>query len=264
MADAITVPFDVRLMNSLATIGYTLCVLLVLAAGGWWLMRQPLFQLREIEVGGEVTHISAATLRANLAPRLIGNFFLVDLARARAAFEAAPWVRKAVVRREFPDKLRVTLTEHEPAAYWGEETDSRLIDTYGQVFDANLAEAPDDLPRLAGPIDQAGHVFGMYRVLAPMFATFDQQLDQLTLTNRGSWQALLDTGAEVELGRGNADEVAVRTERFLRTLTRVVDKYGRTVDAVQSADLRHRNGYALRMRGISTIPADAKTPPKKK
>lgn len=258
MATSIPVPFDVKLMNVTATLVYALFALVLLAAGAWWVLRQPFFPLAGIKVDGEVTHNNAVTLRANVAPQLAGNFFTVDLARARAAFETVPWVRKAVVRREFPNKLRATLTEHVPVAHWGDEAQSRLINGFGEVFEANVAEVDDSLPRLDGPTQQAGQVLGMYRVLQPLFAPYELSLEALTLSKRGSWRAVLDTGAAIELGRGQSEEVAARTQRFLVTVAPVARQYGRTLASVEGADLRHNEGYALRLRGVTTVVTDPK------
>lgn len=258
MADGIPVPFDVKLMNVVATLVFALFALMLLAAGAWWVLRQPFFPLSGIKVDGEVTHNNAVTLRANVAPQLAGNFFTVDLARARTAFESVPWVRKAVVRREFPNKLRATLTEHVPVAHWGDEAGSKLINGFGEVFEANVAEVDDNLPHLDGPEEQAGQVLGMYRVLTPLFQPHDLVIDELTLTSRGSWRVLLDTGALIELGRGQSEEVVARTQNFLRTVQPVASQYGRGLAAVEGADLRHNEGYALRLRGVTTVVPDPK------
>jgi cell division protein FtsQ len=258
MSDSIPVPFDVKLMNVTATLVFALFALTLLAASAWWVLRQPFFPLAGIKVDGEVTHNNAVTLRANVAPQLAGNFFTVDLARARTAFESVPWVRKAVVRREFPNQLRATLTEHVPVAHWGDEAGSRLINGFGEVFEANVAEVDDRLPRLDGPAEQAGQVLGMYRVLAPIFQGYDLSIEELSLSSRGSWKVILESGAVIELGRGRVDEVTSRTQRFLKTVTPVAGQYGRTVAAVEGADLRHNEGYALRLRGVTTVVPDPK------
>ena len=114
------VPADIRLMNVTATVLFALGLAWLLAAGGWWALRHPWFAVSAITVAGDVSHNSAATLRANVAPRLAGNFFTVNLNAARDAFQAAPWVRQAVVRREFPNRLRVQIQEHQAVALWGE------------------------------------------------------------------------------------------------------------------------------------------------
>ena len=65
----------------------------------------------------------------------------------------------------------------------------------------------------------------------------------------------LDSCAEVELGRGEDAEVVARTERFVRTLAQVTDRYQRPL---QYADLRHADGYAVKLKGITTSDAPAK------
>lgn len=264
MADSIPAPFDVKLMNIVATLMFALFGVMLLAAAGWWLLRQPFFPLAGIRVDGELTHTNAVTLRANVTPQLAGNFFTVDLAKARTAFESVPWVRKAVVKREFPNRLRATLTEQVPVAFWGAEDESRLINGYGEVFDANVAEVDQALPRLTGPLDHAGQVLGVYQVLQPLFAPYDLSVEELSLSARGSWEARLDTGAVIELGRGQAEEVSARVERFLTSVRQVASQYGRTLDSIESADLRHKDAYALRLRGVTTVADGAALPAKKK
>ena len=257
MSNALPAPFDVRLMNLAATALFSMCLVLLLASGLWWALRHPLFAISGITVQGDVTHNSALTLRANVAPRLAGNFFTVNLAAAREAFEGVPWVRKAVVRREFPNRLRVSLEEHRAEALWGSDSESRLLNSFGEVFEANVGDVEaDELPRLAGPDDQSVQVLAMYRALVPLFEPLDLAIETLTLSARGSWQLALDTGAVMELGRGTVQEVTLRTQRFVQTLNQVASRYGRRPEALVSADLRHGSGYAVRLRGVATT-ADA-------
>lgn len=249
------VPPDVRWMNaaSLALLGAF--GVLLLAAGLGWLLRQPSIVLSGITVTGDVTHNNAVTLRANVAPRLRGNFFTMDLSQARAAFESVPWVRRAVVRREFPNRLRVELQEHKAVALWGSEGESRLVNSFGEVFDANVGDVEqEDLPRLDGPDAVAARrVLELFHLITPVLARLDLSVQQLVQTAGGSWQATLESGAVIALGRGSNEELVARVERFAQTLTQVAGRYGRRVDAIESADLRHPNGYAIRLRGVSTV-----------
>ena len=253
MTDAVPPPIDVKLMNMMASVLFLVFALLLVGALALWVSRHSLFALRAIAVTGEVAHSNAVTLRANVAPQLSGTFFTMDLERARLAFEALPWVRKAVVRREFPNRLKVVLQEHKAFAYWGPEGDSRLLNNFGEVFEANVEEVEQvDLPRLKGPEGQGTAVLAMYQTLQPLFEGMDMALDQLELSGRGGWRVQLDTGARLELGGGTAPEVLERTQRFLKTLTQVTSRYGRTPEALESADLRHEDGYAIRLRGVTT------------
>lgn len=248
-------PIDVRLMNISATVlGIGLCVA---ALGGlaWWAVRHPSLAIALISVQGDTSHNNEVTLRANVTPRLQGNFFTMDLAQARAAFEAVPWVRKAVVRREFPNRLRVTLEEHRSAGFWGAESESRLVNTYGEVFEANTGDAEsEDLPRLMGPDGQGAQVLEAYRSLNALFTPLDSGIEELELTGRGGWRMLLDGGAVIEMGRGTPQELTARVQRFTATFTQVLSTYQRAgLDRVESVDLRHNAGYAIRLRGVTTV-----------
>lgn len=258
MSSTLSVPLDVRLMNATASVLFVACACAGLAAVAWWALRHPAFSITGITVRGDTAHNSAATLRVNVAPKLAGNFFTVDLATARSAFEAVPWVRRAVVRRQFPNRLDVTLQEHRPVALWGDESESHMVNSFGEVFEANVGDVEQDgLPRLSGPREQAAEVLAMYRALVPLLEPLDLSIESLHLSGRGGWSIELDTGAEIELGRGTIDEVTARTALFARTLTQVTSRYGRRADTLESADLRHAQGYAVRIRGITTVVPDA-------
>ncbi|XAH24514.1 cell division protein FtsQ/DivIB [Xylophilus sp. GW821-FHT01B05] len=258
MADTLPQPFDVRLMNVTAAVLFLGGVALVLMAAGWWGLRHPAFALGRIEVEGDLAHNNAITLRANVAHRLQGNFFTMDLGATRAAFESVPWVRRATVQREFPNRLHVTLEEHKAVAFWGPESGSTLLNDHGEVFEANVDDIDDDeLPRLLGPDGQARDVWAMEQWLAPVFEPLGVRLVELELSGRGSWRATLEDGATVELGGGTPPDILTRTKRFVRTLPEVAAKYGRRADALESADLRHTDGYALRLRGVTTVTAEA-------
>lgn len=265
MTASLPQPFDVKLMNIAASVLFMVCGVMVLAAGFLWALRNPVFAIGGITVGGDVAHNNAVTLRANVAPHLRGTFFTTDLAETRSAFEAVPWVRRAVVQREFPNRLRVVLQEHQPVALWGGEGDSTLVNSFGEVFEANVGDVEqDDLPRLQGPQGQSQQVLAMYQAVAPLLEAIDLTVSSLVLTGRGSWQATLDSGAVIELGRGAPAEVVPRVQRFAQTLTQVTSKYGRRADALESADLRHGDGYALRLRGVTTLVTDGAKKPEQK
>lgn len=247
---SVSLPPDVKLMNALTVILSLVFAGMALMLAVSWLMRQSLFTLNAIEVQGDLSHNNAATLRANVAHRLSGNFLTVDLASTRSAFEAVPWVRRATVQREFPNRLKVVLSEHQAVALWGEEGDFRLVNNFGEVFDANQGDVEaDDLPLLNGPTGQAPLVLQAYQRLFPIFEEMDATLEQLQLTSHGSWRAQIDSGAVIDLGHGSLDELETRTRRFITTVTQVSARFGRDME---SADLRYGNGYAVRLRGVTT------------
>jgi cell division protein FtsQ len=244
-------PLDLRLTAATARALGTVAALAGATALAWWLAQQPVFQMRGITLEGELTHQTLRTLRAQVAPRITGNFFAIDLERARATVETVPWVRRAVVRRVWPDHLAVRIEEHKAAALWiSDDGNDRLVNTFGEVFEANVAEVEDDaLPRLVGPRGSAARMLDAYRALGRALAPLEQPIVTLRLSGRGSWRAVLADGAVIELGRGDGTDLVARTEAFVRTLPQVRAAYQQPL---LRADLRHPDGYALRLKGVST------------
>ena len=249
---AAVLPADVRLMHSSANAVFVVAALALCAAALAWAARSSAFAIRAIRVDGEVSRNSESTIRANAMHRLAGSFLTLDLQKARAAFESVPWVRHAVVQRVWPMRLAVHLEEHRPVALWATaDGNDKLVNSFGEVFEANVGDVEDDeLPRLAGPDGSAATLLSMLRRLGPVLEALNAgDLTLLTLSARGSWRATLDKGAALELGRGSEDEVLARTAQFVRTMPRVQAQYQRPLE---SADLRHAGGFAVRLRGVTT------------
>lgn len=262
MAADSSMPFDIRLMNGVASTLYLLIALALLAAAVLWLSRAPGLSFRVIQLEGDLQRNSVATIRANAMPRLAGNFFSIDLDQARAAFESVPWVRQATLRRIWPDRLAVRLAEHQPVALWqGEDGNERLVNAQGEVFEANIGDVEDEaLPQFGGPEGSAAQMLAMYGRLAPLFAAQRLEPVLLQLSGRGSWSLELDNGASIVLGRGSEDELVERSDRFLRTLGQITGRFERDLE---HADLRHADGYAVRLRGVTTTVVPAGTAAKK-
>ena len=254
-------PPDIRLMNAVSA----LLVAVLLACAAWaalrWVVRLPAFNFRAIHVEGDVSRNSVASLRANALPRLHGSFLSMNLQEGRAAFEAVPWVRHAQLQRIWPMRLNVRLEEHRPAAYWEARTDGAdsateasaeraLVNSFGEVFQANLGDVEDEsLPVLAGPPQAAAAMLQMWRSLAPVAEKLGEDIDRLDLSGRGSWRATLGSDAVIELGRGSEAEVVARFAQFAHSITQVTTVYR---SPLLSADLRHADGYAVRLRGVTT------------
>lgn len=249
-------PQDIQWMNAATLgLGVVLAVLLVAAVLGV-IARQQTFAIRQLTLQGDLQRNNLATVRANAVPRVTGGFFTVDLRKAREVFETVPWVRRAIVRRVWPGELRVTLEEHQPAAYWHhDDRDDQMVNVQGEIFDANTGDVEDEpMPTLHAPThatpDQARQMLAMLRRLTPVLASMEGEIDTLRLTDRGSWSVQLDNEALIELGRGDTEEVVSRAERFIKTLPQLKHQYP---SALAYADLRYPKGYAVRFKGMTTM-----------
>jgi len=115
MSETATPAMDIRLMNATAAVLLGVFVLLGLVSAARWVARLPGFDIQRITVRGDVVHNNIPSMRANVLPRMQGTFFTVNLTATRESYESMPWVRKAVVRREFPNRRSAAGVSQPPA-----------------------------------------------------------------------------------------------------------------------------------------------------
>jgi cell division protein FtsQ len=249
---------DVRLLNATASTLVGASLLACVAAGTWWVAHRPYFNLRTIRVESmydmELQHVNAVTVRDGVVGKWKGNFFTTDLEKVRASFESVPWVRRAAVRREWPDQLIVSIEEHQALGTWGE--DGRLLSVKGDVFTANVAEAEDDnhpLPEFAGPEGSEREVMQRYADLRTWFAPVKLVPESVSLSGRYAWTVRFENGLQVQLGREqDGNTLKDRVGRLVQVYPRLVER----VPQIDTIDMRYQNGLALAAQGLKiSVPA---------
>jgi cell division protein FtsQ len=242
---------DVKMLNSLSGLLVAVTVLALFAAGLWWVAQRPMFTLKTIVIEGmpdmPLRRVNALTIRATALPRIKGNFFTADLDGVRSAFESVPWVRQAMVRREWPNRLIVSIEEHRTLGTWGE--DGSLLSVKGDVFTANLDEAEEDGALLAfgGPAGSERDVVAHYQMLKDWFAPLSLKPASVQLSDRYAWSVKLDSGTAMELGR-EQDKGTMR-ERAMRLIAVYPQLLQRMNGKIENVDLRYPNGMALKVNG---------------
>lgn len=251
-----TLPFDLRLMRWCTQLCLVAFVLVMMACALLAVGRLPYFSIQTVTLQGELSKTNDNALQQAATSAINGTLFTADLSAVKAALEETPWVRRAVVRRQFPNGLRVELSEHTALALWGDSDDEegmRMVNTHGEIFEANRADVENDhLVQLQGPDEQVKEVLQMYQQLARPFAAAGQALLGLNLNERGTWSVRTETGARMELGAGVPAQVLSRSQAFFSTFPVISSRLNKPTNALESADLRYPNAYALRLRGLVT------------
>ena len=222
------------LLNWIANLLFALSVVVMLYALLYVVVHLPIFPLREVNVEGQLHHVSREQVQLIVAKHLKGNFFTLDLIKARDAFEKLPWARKVSVRRRWPDKLEVTIEEHQALARWGS---AALVNRQGELFHA---ASGSDLPVFFGPNDGVIEVASQYDAFNRVLKTANMQIATLTLTPRRAWQITTDSGIVVELGRV---DMQPRLEKFATVYSSTIAALNKKITY---ADLRYPNGFAVR------------------
>jgi len=209
-----------------------------------WSARQAPFAFREVVVRGTLAHVGAAELESMVRHELSGTFFTMNLESARASLTKLPWVRNVALRRQWPQRLEVTVEEHVPFGRWN---DTALVDTFGDVF---AAEYEGALPQFAGPQDRAAEVADRYRESSAALAPLGLAVEAVRLSARGGWQVTAKGASgrlAIDLGR---EEPTARLERFVAVYERTVGALARAGTRIEHVDLRYRNGFAARVPGF--------------
>lgn len=239
-------PGSTRLLMMLANALIGLVMLSCVGACGWWISQRPMFALDDISIaaapGHPLRHISEENLTLWGARSVEGNFFTVDLQAVRKRFEQLPWVRRAYVRRIWPNALQVELEEHRPYALWN---DGRLVNHHGELFAANLDEAEEDgsLPEFTGPPGSEKLLMQRFRELIERLEPVALKPVALNLSARYAWSAELETGMTLLLGRDQGVPIPERVDKFVAAWPKLLERIGHYKGPV---DLRYANGFAIR------------------
>jgi cell division protein FtsQ len=235
-----------RLLNLAADVLYAAGAVLLAALLWQAALRAPHAPVRAVALTGELAHVDARAVHAQLAGRVTGNFFGMNLDEVRRLVSEVPWVRAVEVRREWPDRLVVHIEEHRPLARW---TGTRLVSDRGEVFEGTSGEP---LPQLAGPPGTEREVARRYLAFRERLAALGIEPVQVTLSARYAWQVRLANGLVLELGRDQAHSpVDERLARFVAAYPRVVAGLNRRLDYV---DLRYPGGFAIRVPDLPQDP----------
>ena len=238
-----------QLMNAIADLLMLIGMAAVLAAGTVWVVRVPALPIKQVSFVEPLAHTRRTEIEQVLAGPLRGNFFSVNLDVVRSALESLPWVRRAEVRRHWPARLEVRLEEHRPVAVWGEGR-GELVNSYGEVFAAAMPEADGGaaMPVLFGPQGTAPEVLQTFGEMSEQLTPMQDRPVQLLLSSRLAWQAKLQSGLLIEMGRDQVKSpVATRLQRFVESWPGMRGKYSGQPLMV---DLRYPNGFAMRVAEV--------------
>ncbi|MGY4026643.1 cell division protein FtsQ/DivIB [Aeromonas rivuli] len=199
-----------------------------------WLTDANRLPISALLVQGQHQYIKAEELRSAVldgdAPR---NFFEMDVNALQTRLTALPWVAQVSVRKKWPDKIKVYLTEQKVAARWNGD---RFINAKGELFSApNRVKSP--LMQLSGPDDQAAKVLENSHHFEAQLAERGYKLSAVNLTPRYGWELTLDNNVQLFVGRS---DMALRLQRFIDVFPIIEPR-----EQVAYVDLRYDTGMAV-------------------
>jgi cell division protein FtsQ len=198
----------------------TLAAILALA---WAVLGSPLLDVDRIEVlGSSQVSPEGAVAAAGVAPGV--PIMAVDPVRGAVRLEAIPWVRRAEVRRFFPNRVRISLEERLAAASAARPGGGFvLLDESGRVL-AEAPQRPQGLPEVTGlgAPPAPGHWLPAARpVLRTVAALPDGLRRQVTMAGVAGSGVTLRLGAVPEVRFGPPRELAAKAAALASLLERL-------------------------------------------
>jgi cell division protein FtsQ len=201
-----------------------------------WMWDDKRLPLSKIVLQGDLNYVSALDVQRAFAQlEHVGTFMSQDVDTLQSVAEAIPWVSHASIRKQWPDTVKVFLTEHHAEAIWN---GIDLLNDSGQVFDGDIGQLEDEHVKLYGPKDSNELVLQTWRDIKTHFAPLGLTITSLVLNERRAWQIILDNGIRLELGK---ESLVERVDRFLS----LYKELGSEAERVSYIDLRYDTGASV-------------------
>jgi len=186
------------------------------------------------------------------------SLLFLDVLAARTKLEAIPWIAEATVRKLYPDRLQITVTEREAFALWQQQGKIQVIAADGTVLATKVEQRLAALPFVVGN-GAAPKARDFLAVLDKYPAVRDQVRAAILVGDR-RWNLRLKNGIDVRLPDTDV-------ERALETLARFDREKSLLSRDIVAVDLRLADRITVRMSDALAQAREealkAKTPKKK-
>ena len=125
------------------------------------------------------------------------SLLFLDVTDARAKLEAIPWVAEAAVRKLYPDRLQITVTEREPFALWQLNGKVQVIAADGTVLADKVEPRLASLPFVVG--NGAAGKARSFLALLDQYPTIRDQVRAAIYVAERRWNLRLKNGIDVRL-----------------------------------------------------------------
>jgi cell division protein FtsQ len=193
-------------------------------------------KLSKIVIHGEPVNTKEDEIVAKIKALKANTFFDADVNLVQSKLIELPWVAQVSVRKQWPDTLRIYVTEHQAVAIWNQDL---LLNAKGDIFQVPAHKFLNDLPMIYGPEGSENQAWKTFKTFKELFAINDIELSSLVLSERFSWQLWLKNGVKLDLGR---KDIALRVQRFIDLYPEIKNFSDKEVESV---DLRYDTGLAV-------------------
>ncbi|MDF1781558.1 MAG: cell division protein FtsQ/DivIB [Alcanivoracaceae bacterium] len=198
------------------------------------------YPIRSVQVEGVKDARRQQAVQLSLVETLNDeNFFTVSLSDIYRQARQLEWVADVEVRRQWPDRLVISIEERVPVAVWNEDL---LVSNSGKPFRALNKYSLESLPKLFGPSERMPAVLDYYHSMSKVLAPVGRKIQRLDVDARLTARLQLDDGVKLVVDR---EDYAKKLRRFVNLYDDVLVSDSRGLAQV---DLRYADGMAVQWR----------------
>lgn len=221
----------------LREVGKLIAVSLVVVVLIWVGKQVDEIPIKSIEIQSALEKVDKDDVRTIAINYMHDGFFTVNLTAFESQLNDIPWVFRATIKRQWPNRVVINIVEQQPYFRWGE---SHLINKYGEKFFVGDVTEYKHMPLLVGVDGREQTLISLYYKFSDGFKQVGGAVISFKEDARYDKEIKLANGIIINLGRGHTDK---QIQRCLSSFA-MLSKSER--DAIASIDLRHSNGFAVR------------------
>jgi len=182
------------------------------------------------------------------------SLVLLDADRARERLKSNPWIAEAVIRKLYPNRIEIEVSEREAFALWQRNGKLAVISHDGTVLEEVRDARPEKLPLVVGE-GAAKHAAELLAVLDRYPAIKTEVYGAIFIAER-RWNLRLNSGMDVRLPEGDP-------EAALAILVKLNREQGVLSRDITIIDLRIPGQIVVRMSDAAAAALDAQRKPAK-
>ena len=190
----------------------------------------------DVNILGRLEYASEKQIQTVIREELSEDFVKVNIRSLRNKLLDIAWIEKVSVRRIWPEKLEIQLTEHVPIARWGEDA---VINQYGKKIEVGENGFLQSLPYLSVQRSDEAEVVSKYLFAQEKLDALGFNVNELEVSAINEWTFKVNSRVILNFGQG------ALTQKLDRLSEIYQKKLRNKVKEISSVDLRHKNAVAI-------------------
>jgi len=197
-----------------------------------------LLPIKKIRAQGEFDKVTEQMILDAVKDDVNGGYLKINVHNLQTKIEKLAWVKRASVRRVWPDSIVVTIEEQKAYAIW---KNKGLLNNLGEQFEPKVI-GDMHLPILNGPDNLNIKVMNKYKIFESILNKIDLSISVFNLDDRRAVTMQLSNNIKVSLGRS---EYQKRLKRFITAYKLSLNKYANNIEYI---DMRYTNGFSIKWK----------------